>query len=727
MVMHRLLSKNLWQPPSFLVLLVLATPSLHSQVQTQPSGQKPEEPNKTIRAHNLLVPTDVLVFDREGRFASDLRGNQFELLVNGKAQPISCFELVTAGSSEEERQWAEAQGIQAAESPRATRSNHVGGRTFFFFLDDWHMSADSVRRVREALLRFIDSAMDIRDRAAIVAATRQIGFMQQLSNDKSVLRTAAEQMTFIQPQLEDNQRPVMNEAQAIAIEQNDSSVLASFVDATLAENHQTGKAARQGAEQIVRRRASALTKKSINVTEGMLFSLSDLLRSHADLPGRKLVFVLSDGFVLKCGPSDATERLLEMTEAAARAGIAIYALDTGGSEVGRGDALSKPAHEPAGIRPISTSGEPLLPPDGPRVLAAATGGRFLGYTGALDDAVRKVLAETSRYYLLGWHIDPIMLQSGNSKSLRVSIKDHPDFAVRLRQTSIDLSQYLGQEQEPPKDLGLYELLKAIRSPNPHTALPTFLYAGYIYQPDKRAILQVLTQIAYETIVAAVAPNEETSIELLGAILKKNGATADFFQSSLSVPAYSATQKKENQADVSHSRSVALAPGVYQVRVAARDGKSGRTGSAYEWIEVPPFVPGKFCLSSIYLREQQVKEASLNKPDTGSLPEMPLSARRRFSALSQLSFYLYIYNAVHPPDSSPPGISVQVKIYSGDQAVVQSSWHPIKTQAGAGMEFIAYQAAISLKGLPAGSYSLEVTAMDQSNNTSATQRVSFWIQ
>jgi len=57
-----------------LILLILPAPSFSSQVQTPPSGQKGEKSDKAVRAGVGLVQTDVLVFDRQGRFADDLNG-----------------------------------------------------------------------------------------------------------------------------------------------------------------------------------------------------------------------------------------------------------------------------------------------------------------------------------------------------------------------------------------------------------------------------------------------------------------------------------------------------------------------------------------------------------------------------------------------------------------------------------------------------------------------------
>jgi hypothetical protein len=64
------------------------------------------------------------------------------------------------------------------------------GRTLLFFIDDWHMSADSMVRTREALSRVIDTTIGPNDRAAIFTASNQLGFLQQVTDNKSVLRRA---------------------------------------------------------------------------------------------------------------------------------------------------------------------------------------------------------------------------------------------------------------------------------------------------------------------------------------------------------------------------------------------------------------------------------------------------------------------------------------------------------------------------------------------------------
>ena len=52
-----------------------------------------------------------MVFDKQGRFIDELKREQFVLKVDGKPREISFFELIKAGSSNEEAQLAAARGV----------------------------------------------------------------------------------------------------------------------------------------------------------------------------------------------------------------------------------------------------------------------------------------------------------------------------------------------------------------------------------------------------------------------------------------------------------------------------------------------------------------------------------------------------------------------------------------------------------------------------------------
>ena len=182
-----------------------------------------------------------MVFDRQGRFVPDLKLEQFDLQVDGKRQPIAFCELVNSGSGRDETLWTSNPPAAAAPAPAAGGSSDVG-RTVLFFLDDWHLSADSLMRSRAALLNLIDTAVGVSDRAGIFAASGSPGFLQQISDNKAVLRAAAEKLNFFNHPIQDKEEPVMSESQALQIEQNNQEVIDYFIDAISEEECWQGRA-----------------------------------------------------------------------------------------------------------------------------------------------------------------------------------------------------------------------------------------------------------------------------------------------------------------------------------------------------------------------------------------------------------------------------------------------------------------------------------------------------
>src|ERR1051325_7454651 len=88
------------------LLLLLAWSATHAQTST-PSPPKSQD--EVVRVYTELVQTDVMVFDKQGKFVNGLGKDNFELLVDGKPRAIEAFEQITAGS-DEESQLAAARG-----------------------------------------------------------------------------------------------------------------------------------------------------------------------------------------------------------------------------------------------------------------------------------------------------------------------------------------------------------------------------------------------------------------------------------------------------------------------------------------------------------------------------------------------------------------------------------------------------------------------------------------
>src|SRR5262245_29128673 len=202
-----------------------------SQAQTKPSPN-PEQ-DDVIRVNTELVQTDVMVFDKKGRFVDGLKAEDFALKIDNKPQTISFFERVTSG-----KESAESKGNQpsAATPPPNTTTALVRGRIVIFFIDDLHLAPDSLARARQALTQFIERGMVESDQVAITSASGQIGFLQQFTNDRAALRSAVERLNYKSNTKVDMNDPPMSEYIALKIREGDQNALNYYVSELQKQN-----------------------------------------------------------------------------------------------------------------------------------------------------------------------------------------------------------------------------------------------------------------------------------------------------------------------------------------------------------------------------------------------------------------------------------------------------------------------------------------------------------
>ena len=196
-----------------------------------------------------------MVFDAQGKFVDGLTRDNFELRVDGKPVPITFFERVEAGAGKEEAQWLAAREQRVPKEPAPTSY----GRKVLFFVDDIHLSPTSVTQARSLISKYIDREQTENDEAQIVSASGRIGFFQQLTDNKIVLRHALERLTHYQRTGKDYDHPPMSQYHAFQIDRGDTETLNYFVDEMIKQNRLL---TRPVATELVRNRAANMMRQS---------------------------------------------------------------------------------------------------------------------------------------------------------------------------------------------------------------------------------------------------------------------------------------------------------------------------------------------------------------------------------------------------------------------------------------------------------------------------------
>jgi VWFA-related protein len=704
------------------LLLSICAIILPLQISAQTPSPTPPPPSsdEVIRINTELVQTDVMVFDKKGSFVSGLKPEQFELTVEGKSQPITFFEQVRAGSTKEVQLLSKAKTAAPDNSP----VNETRGRTIVFFIDDLHLSLDSLGRTRKVLSQFIDNEMTENDRVAIASTSGDIGFLQQFTDYKTVLRVAADRLTqhaYKTGDLTDSRTP-MTEYTALAIERNeDPGVLDFYVERCLQEAYPLHYR-RETCELQVKSRARVTLLQAASIIMNTYVSLESLMQSAKLLPGRKLVFFFSDGFLLDTGPRNQSPRdkLKQITDAALRSGVVVYTIDARGLFSGQLDATNNVAFDKQNRLESTSLREGPAMQDALNALAEDTGGRALRNQNYFDHWINKILDETSEYYLLAWRPTNHDEALTSFKDIVVRVTDHPEYQVRVPRgflpgNSKPVSKPIAEVQGPAQ--AHQELQSALTSLNPRREILTSLSAVYLDTPDRGPVLTTSVEVANETLSYQAKDGKQLAeVEVVGVVVNDRGKPAGSFQTRLNINS-KGDGGDQNSSSIYNNR-LPLAPGLYQVRVATRDINSGRVGSAQQWVEIPNLALKHLSLSSLLLGLQNVGPAK---------EQVQFSVDHRFARNAHLGFMAFIYNAM-PGGGGPAtsNLNFQARLLRLGQSVVSTRWQKVSV-ASQDPARIVCNGDILLNSVPPGRYTFELTVTDELNKTSVSQQTRITVE
>jgi len=559
-------------------------------VAQTPPKQPAEQNDDVIRVNTELVQTDVMVFDKKGHFVDGLKGNQFELKIDDRPQTISFFERVTSGAQR-------GPAGSGQENPNVVTDLNklpttvLRGRIVIFFVDDLHLAPDSLARTRSALLEFIDKGMADNDQVAITSSSGQIGFLQQFTNDRIALRTAVARLNYRANTKLDMDNPPMSEYIAMKIRDGDEQAITYYIQELQKQNcfKMGGEVicsmSPQSMRQQVRVRAQELTTMAAPDTDNTLILLEGLMRSAGQLPGRKLVFMISDGFYLNDRKSGSTDRIKRITDAAGRAGVVIYTLDARGIVSVSRDVTNNSPMDAEGLTAVAMTGDVWASQDGLNALAGDTGGRAFRNTNApMAEFVDKILEETANYYLLAWRPDTDEQKRGKFKHIQASIIGRPDLTVRLRSTyfktaPLPILSLKHKTDKNPEKAREDDMRLVIDAPTSQRQIPTTLDVNVTQIPGVGTEVMATIQISREALTFDLNDGKESAdLDIGGIFYDDKGKPVTSFVGRLRVFPVPANADPARRAQAVYAFHAWLPGGLYQVRVGVRDLKGAASAA-----------------------------------------------------------------------------------------------------------------------------------------------------
>ena len=692
---------------AFVCLCLLALNAHAQQKKPTPTPTpSPVEQDDVVRISTDLVQTDVMVFDKDGKFVSGLKPEEFELLVDNKPQPISFFESVVTGGKAEERMLRAAGGKKASQPAGEGESTSDVGRTILFFVNDLHLEPGSIARTYKTISNFIDNMLGPNDQVAITSASGQIGFLQQLTNNPAVLKAALDRIKIVPGVTPDSQRPYISPYAAyLIVERHDRELFNAFVDQTLKANSMRDPDDRPIAASMVEQRTRTMLILSDAAVKNSLSSLVSLMRSTAKLPGRKLVFFISDGFMPNFTGSDFTVMMDRATGIANRSSVVIYSIDARGlSTDSMFDASNGSGFDPSGIMQSRLSGERNFMQEPLHALAADTGGRALLNSNDLAGGIARALDETSRYYLLGWRPENDAQRASNFSKIKVTIAGRPDLKVQLRRGYLGAPPEKSKETAQPTSVESTDVLGVTESSSEELRAAVAL--GYKRTSGANMQLTSTAQVSAQSVGNA---GGMVVVNVLGAVFDSKGKAVGSFRQRVEV-----TRTRANDPPVytNVNHQIEVPPGLYQVRVIAAERGTNHLTGVMDWIEIPKLKEGTFSISSLFVGEITA---------AGGAAQVGVNASHRFARSSRLRVTTNIYNA-----GTPPQLGLQIKILRGKEAVLTPAEIVVGADKISNPANSPYTVEFPLSALSPGNYTLDLTVTDRTKKTSASQQLNLTV-
>ena len=347
----------------------------------------PQEP--TFRGGVTLVTTDVIVRQGSGQFVGDLREHDFEVFEDDVRQEVASLILVHGGRVYNQLQPPPPvqEGI-ILPSPRP--AGDTVRRVFVIFVDDLHFEASRTLRVRRVFREIADTLIHEGDLFGIVS-TGPSAISLDMTYDRSLLRVAEDRI------MGDGLTPSdIVEGLAGALGPQELTYRAHVAFKTA---YQVVK----NLAQVEHRRKAFIylsvgydfdpfpeSRKSANP----LNRLSDEDEEvYGSVPDPATDPFADHGSVF--ADSDLQIELSELTKAANRANVSFYTIDLRGLVAGPDINEDVPMNE--WNQHVSKTRASL------RALAELTGGIAVANQNNFEDALQRIDAETSDYYVLGYY------------------------------------------------------------------------------------------------------------------------------------------------------------------------------------------------------------------------------------------------------------------------------------------------------------------------------------
>ena len=461
-----------------------------------------------------------------------------------------------------------------------------------------------------------------------------------------------------------------------------------------------------------------------------MIKLREVVQRLSDLPGQRLLVMVSDGFTLyDTGGGMDMDDLQSISSRAVRSGVVIYSIDA------------------KGLQPPALYDVSLDLPSDPRIsryadsserdqenvlnaLAKDTGGEAIFNTNDTAGAMGRALDDNQVYYRLAYYPE-ITESDWKFRKITIRIKNHPEYKVRAQRGYIpaDLAKKTKEEDaKTPQQ----RFVNAILEPLPVTDIGVTATASFIEAPEDNAQVSLQMHIDGKTLTYREENGKyHFEAEILTMIYNSDGKRVDLKSDNIQGDLTPERLEVAKQNGFQYDRRVQLKPGLYQIRAGVTEPANARTGTATAWIETPDLSKkNKLALSSLFLTDAMptgIQEpASNNGHGEEPAPSRLLQGIRYYKSGQPIVYFFRLYNALN--DKAETDATMQIEIMQDEKPILITPWQPAATlQLKKDAKGLAIGGQLGLRNVKPGIYDLRVSVKGPKMKRPVQISVSFGIE
>jgi VWFA-related protein len=376
-----------------------------------PSAQTPQPPPKpapapqdkaTFKLQVDLVTNDIVVRDEKGNFVSDLKQGEFEIYEDGIKQDISSMTVVSGGKVNNLLAPPPPPPPEGIILPPTRPRTDVSGRIFLFFVDDLHLQFHNTGRVRELFKKISKELVHEGDMFGIVSSGPS-SIAVDMTYDRSRLDEATKKIAGNElkptdiingPSGSDGPSEVRYRAHVAFSTVNDvltnletvhnrRKALVYVSDGYDFNPFQDSRLGLMDPNSPFAQNEFARSQNQASASSGSSTTAASDPMTQQQKQGEEFA------------DADLARELGDLTRAANRANVTMYTIDPRGL-VGMGDIDEQ-------VDPSQWNEYVRKSQDSLRVIAEETGGIAVVNQNDFSKALKRIDAETSDYYVIGYY------------------------------------------------------------------------------------------------------------------------------------------------------------------------------------------------------------------------------------------------------------------------------------------------------------------------------------